>query len=189
MKAVDQALLDFVTIFKQLGLPYAVMGGIAVRAHSIPRVTWDVDALVGVDRSDPARFFDAVEQRGYTVPETYRRGWVDQVAGMPLVKFRIYYEGGGTDVDVFLADNDFQKEILTRSREEQTEIGSLMLVTPEDLILLKLLAARPRDLIDVADILFTQGRLDEPYMRRWASQLGIAQNLEDALSNPPTERP
>jgi hypothetical protein len=189
MKAVDQALRDFVAIFKQLKLPYAVMGGIAVRAHSIPRVTWDVDALVGIDRLDLAQFFDAVEQQGYTVSETYRRGWVDQVAGMPLIKFRIYYEGGGTDVDVFLAENDFQREILARSREEQTEIGTLMLVTPEDLILLKLMAARPRDLIDVADILFTQGRLDEDYMRRWADRLGIAQNLEDALTHPPTERP
>ncbi len=54
-------------------------------------------------------------------------------------------------------------------------------VTAEDLILLKLLANRPKDRVDVADILFVQVTLDEAYLRRWAATLGIAVELEDAL--------
>ena len=50
------------------------------------------------------------------------------------------------------------------------------------LILVKLLANRPKDRVDVSDILFVQGTLDEAYMRRWAATLGIAVELEDALS-------
>ena len=46
---------------------------------------------------------------------------------------------------------------------------------------LKLLANRPRDLSDVADILFVQGQLDEAYMRLWADPLGIIDRLETAL--------
>jgi hypothetical protein len=50
------------------------------------------------------------------------------------------------------------------------------------LILLKLIAHRPRDLADIGDVLFMQGQLDEPYMRRWAAVLGVATGLEDALA-------
>jgi hypothetical protein len=59
---------------------------------------------------------------------------------------------------------------------------TLSVVSPEDLVLFKLLAARPRDLGDVADVLFIQGQLDETYMRRWARELGVSDRLEKALA-------
>jgi hypothetical protein len=51
---------------------------------------------------------------------------------------------------------------------------------------LKLLARRPRDLGDIADILFTQGQLDEIHLRHWANELGILPDLERVLAEPPT---
>jgi hypothetical protein len=57
------------------------------------------------------------------------------------------------------------------------------LVSAEDLILFKLVAARPRDLLDVQDVLFTQGELDEPYLRRWAGPLGVEAKLDEVLAN------
>jgi hypothetical protein len=34
----------------------------------------------------------------------------------------------------------------------------------------------------VQDVLFTQGDLDEAYMRRWAKELGVAEKLEEVLA-------
>jgi hypothetical protein len=189
MKAIERALLDFIEIFNELKLRHAVMGGMAVRAYSIPRPTWDIDVTIAIDRSDLQTLYAAVEKRGYTVPEAYRGGWVDRVADMPLVKFRIFLEGGGVDVDVYLAEEEFQQEVLRRSQLIKTDLGPLYLVTPEDLVLLKLMAARPRDMIDVADLFFIQGPLDEHYMRTWAGKLGVSDELEKMISNPPLERP
>jgi hypothetical protein len=39
MKDVYETLLDFVDVFRELDLRYAVMGGLAVRTYSIPRST------------------------------------------------------------------------------------------------------------------------------------------------------
>lgn len=189
MKDVYDTLLEFVEIFGELNVRYAVMGGLAVRAYSIPRSTWDVDLTIGMDRDDLPRFFEAVEARGYSVPEAYTRGWVDQVAGMPLVKFKTYCASGTVDVDIFIAENDFQKSLLSRSEVMSTEVGSVSIVTVEDLLLLKLIANRPRDLIDVADLLFIQGDLDEDYLKHWAKRFGVLETLEEKLSNRPTERP
>jgi hypothetical protein len=47
------------------------------------------------------------------------------------------------------------------------------------------LAARPRDIADIGDILFTQGELDRAYLRSWAERLGVLENLERVLEDPP----
>ena len=57
------------------------------------------------------------------------------------------------------------------------------LVSPEDLILLKLIASRPRDFVDIDDVLFVQGSLDEEYLAtHWAERLDVLAELEEALA-------
>jgi hypothetical protein len=104
---------------------------------------------------------------------------------MPLVKFKLYIGGRGIDVDIFLAETRFQREMMRRRRKDVLWGIPVELVTSEDLVLLKLLANRPRDLGDIEDLRMVQGDLDEAYMRRWAAELGITDRLERALSEPP----
>jgi predicted nucleotidyltransferase len=182
---VDEELRTFVRLLESLGLRYAVMGGIAVRAHGIPRPTQDVDFTVAIERRRLPELYDAARRLGYDVPEAYQAGWVDQVAGMPLVRVGRYIEGNRIDVDLFLAESRFQNELLARARPEQIDDITVHVVSPEDLVLLKLLAHRPRDIADIGDILFVQGSLDEAYLRQWAGELGVSRRLEDALADPP----
>lgn len=181
MTDLTAVIHDLVGLFDSLQLPYAIMGGIAVRAHGLPRPTFDVDFVLAIPRGQLGELFTAIEQRGYSVPEQYRGGWVDSVGGMPLFKLRLFLEGRGVDADIFLAENDFQREVMRRRIEDEVEGKPVRLITAEDLILFKLLAGRPRDVLDVKDIFFMQGQLDEAYMRRWAGSLGIAERLETAL--------
>lgn len=182
MTDLSRALKDLVKLFEQFGAPYVVMGGIAVRVYGIPRPTHDVDFTAAIDRDRLGEFYEAVRDAGYTVPEQYESGWVDEVAGMPLVKVRLYLENRGVDIDIFLAESDYQKQLLNRRRREVLDGLPVNLVSPEDLILLKLLASRPRDIADIGDVLFTQGQLDEPYMLHWAEQLGTSEALEKLLA-------
>jgi hypothetical protein len=76
---------------------------------------------------------------------------------MPLVKFRLYLHGREVDVDAFLAETPFQEQLLSRRQRVALDNLEVWLVSPEDLILLKLLAGRPRDIADIGDVLFTQG--------------------------------
>ena len=185
MRDLAQALRDFVLLFEGMDIPYAVMGGIAVRIYGIPRPTHDIDFTLALDRNRLPDLYEAVRALGYTVPEQYASGWVDNVAGLPLVRVRLYLEGRGVDIDIFLAESRFQEQLLARRRREQLDELSVWFVSPEDLILLKLLARRPRDLADIGDILFTQGQLDESYMRHWAQELGILADLMNVLDQPP----
>jgi hypothetical protein len=185
MKELNDELHTFVRLFESLGVPYAVMGGIAVRAHGIPRPTQDLDFTVSIERGRLPEFFEQARLLGYEVPDAYVSGWVDQVAGMPLVRVARYVEARSIDVDLFLAESRFQQELLARAKPEQIDAVTVRVVTPEDLILLKLLARRPRDLADIGDILFIQGTLDEAYLRRWAGDLGVLKELEEILAESP----
>lgn len=182
MTDLTKVIHELVGLFDRLQLPYAIMGGIAVRAHGLPRPTFDVDFVVTVPRERLADLFAAIEHLGYTVPEQYRGGWVDSVGGMPLFKVRLFLGGRGIDADIFLAENEFQASVMSRRITEDVEGKSVRLITAEDLILFKLLAGRPRDLLDIKDILFMQGQLDAAYMQRWAEPLGVARQLEQALA-------
>jgi hypothetical protein len=189
MSDLTSTLDLLVAILDRMSVKYALMGGLAVRAYSIPRATLDIDVTLSLDRDRLPELYDALEQQDYAVPEPYRSGWVDEVKGMHLVKLKRYVGGRGIDADLFLAESSYQHELLRRRRLADVEARQLWIAAPEDLVLLKLVSGRPRDLIDVGDVLFTQGQLDVPYMRRWAGKLGIQDDLERALAEQTFDEP
>ncbi len=172
----------FGRLFDRLGIPYAIMGGWAVRVYALPRPTYDVDFTILLDRSRLPQLYAAAEEAGFTVPEQYRGGWIDAVAEMPLVKFRLYLAGHGIDVDIFLAESDYQRELMRRRVQHSVAGASAWFISAEDLILLKLIANRPRDRADIDDLLLARSELDEPYLRRWAGPLGVEKQLEEVLA-------
>jgi predicted nucleotidyltransferase len=185
MNPVEHTLREVVDLVDHLRIPYAVMGGLAVRAHGIPRPTYDVDITVIASRGDILLILNELRQLGYHVAEEFDKGWVDSVSGMPLVKITRFVEGRSLAVDIFLAETPFQHSLMSRKIRDRINGYEAWLVTPEDLILLKLLAGRPRDSADVVDILTMQLRYDVDYMRHWADVLGIRTKLNEMLTKYP----
>ena len=115
-------------------------GGLAVRIHALPRPTFDIDFTALIPRANLSPLYGQAESLGYTVPPAQRSGWVDSVKGMALVKFQFFVGGHAIDVDVFLAETDFQSRVLERRQRHRTEGFEAWFVSAEDLVLLKLLA-------------------------------------------------
>lgn len=181
MKDLLDCLEELTQLLEAEKIDYVVMGGMAVRVYGIPRATYDLDFTLSLPRGELPRLYDLFEKKGYTIPESYRQGWVDTVAEMPLVKCRVYLSGQGIDLDFFLAESPFQNSVMQRKRREQVNGCTVWLVSPEDLILLKLVANRDRDRADIGDVLFTQGTLDRAYLVKWAEALGVGERLEEVL--------
>ena len=181
MTGLDEAARRFSRLFEQLAAPYAIMGGLAVRIYALPRPTFDVDFTALVSRDALPTLYQAAEQLGLSIPPAQATGWVDEVHGLPVIKFQWFLGDRMIDIDVFLAEKPFQRELLNRRQHRAVDGWDGWFVTAEDLILLKLLANRPKDRADIADILFIQGQLDETYLKSWAEQLGVAGALEQVL--------
>jgi hypothetical protein len=181
MSKIVDALREVIGLFEEHGLTYAVMGGLAVRAHAIPRPTWDIDFTLAIDRDQLVTLYDAFEDLGYSVDDAYRAGWVDTVAGMPLVKAKLFIGGETLPIDIFLAETPFQQTALSRRVRAIIFDLETWAISPEDMVLFKLTASRYRDLGDAMDILVMQGQLDVAYMRTWAARLGTDAKLEELL--------
>ncbi len=181
MNDLDDVAREFVGLFERTSVPYAVMGGIALRLYAIPRPTFDVDFTAAIDRRALPELYRAAGELGFAIPEAQHKGWIDSIRDLAVVKFQWFVGSRVIDVDVFLAETSFQAQVLKRRRRLAMDGWEGWFVTAEDLILLKLLANRPKDRVDVADVLFVQGRLDETYLRSWAEILGVEAELNEAL--------
>ncbi|MFT3881181.1 MAG: hypothetical protein QM703_16145 [Gemmatales bacterium] len=111
---VDEAAKDFVKFFDQLSIPYAVIGGLAVRTHALPRPTWDVDFIAQLPRSEIHRLIQLAEEHGFTIDESIKKGWVENIRSLPLIKFQMFVEAGKIDVDVFLSETEFLQQLIDR---------------------------------------------------------------------------
>jgi hypothetical protein len=163
------------------GTSYALMGGLAVRIHGLPRTTYDVDALVGVTEDEVAAFARAADDAGFVVGEEFRRGFVDRLSGLGKLQMSVPVGERIVPVDFFVLATDFQRSAFARRMNVDTDLGATWLITPEDLLLHKLLADRTKDRADVDDLLLVTGPLDVPYLKEWAGKLGVAARLGEAM--------
>jgi len=90
MKNVTETLHTLVELLDQLSIEYAVMGGFAVRAHGVPRPTYDIDTAIVVDRARLPELFDRLRDYDFEIPEVYETGWVDRVKELPLLRLKRY---------------------------------------------------------------------------------------------------
>lgn len=180
MTPVERLLRDLVGLLEELGETYVVMGGWAVRAHGLPRPTYDVDITLATQRERLPNLFERIGALGYEVGDQYRGGWLDSVAEMPLFKASTFVDGRTLVADLFIAENDFQASIIDRRIRGEIDGLKTWLVTPEDLILLKLLADRTRDRADVQDVLIMNVMLDDAHLDHWAKRLGVTDKLAAA---------
>ena len=72
--------------------------------------------------------------------------------------------------DLMIAGTSYQQEAIDRAREEPIGAGeTARVLTPEDVIVHKLIAGRSQDLADIEAILQAKVLLDEGYIERWAA--------------------
>jgi len=86
-----------------------------------------------------------------------------------------------------LKPDPFEREMFQRRLKDSWFGEPIWLATAEDIILHKLywnrMTPSDRQLDDVAGVVYVQrGKLDEAYLRHWAAEIGLASELEVALS-------
>lgn len=180
-ESIESVAREFVDFLNARGIEYALVGGFAVQLYALPRATYDVDFTIAIDRDALPAFYAAAERAGFEVPEFQKTGWLDSVGRMPLIKVQRPVTGQHIDIDLFIAEVPFLKELLARRRQEVVNEFAAWYASPEDIILLKLDANRAKDRGDIEAIFLVQGQLDVSYLRKWATQMGTLDLLEEVL--------
>ncbi len=158
-----------------------VMGGLALSVWGRVRATQDVDVSLSIDPAKESALTEALLAADF-LPSAPRA-----IRGHRLVTCRYLKSSRGmpVQVDFLLARGAYQHQSLHRASTVTMGRRRLRVIAPEDLILHKLLASRPLDLLDVQAVVEEQaGRLDWPYLRRWAKALGLTRQLRSIRAGP-----
>lgn len=159
------ALRDLCRWLRAARVPGAIIGGVAASLLGRPRLTRDVDALVWLDEGRWPRFVEGGAAFGF-VP---RRPDVIAFAHRTRV-FLLRHEPSAIDIDVSVGALPFEEESLARARRRRVAGVSVPLLTPEDLIVMKAIAHRPRDIADIEALVDAHPRLDRRRVRRWVGE-------------------
>lgn len=154
-----------------------LMGGIATSIFAQPRATYDIDGIISLKEEKLKDFLGLLRNSGFKFNQKQA---VKFIKGLPLITF--YYPRYKTYVDLFIAQNKFQYEVLKRARKIKLGRLNLSVISPEDLILMKLQTAREKDLEDIRKIILENAkRLDFVYLKKWAKMLNVDIFLRDEL--------
>jgi predicted nucleotidyltransferase len=161
--AAAQRLLEH---FDQRGV---IIGGVAVTALGAPRFTADVDVVLLLSVS---RLGDLIQVAG-ELGLTPRIENAEQFARRNRVLL-LRHASSGIAVDISLGMLPFEEEVVARSDVREVAGLQLRLPTIEDLIILKAVAHRPKDLADIAALAQGSGALDRKRIERWVREFGEA---------------
>jgi hypothetical protein len=124
-----------------------LFGAQAVAVWGRPRMSADIDITAAIVSSHD-EFVTAMEDAGFDLRVDDWRAWLDRTRVLPL-----FHRATGLPLDIVIAGPGLEEEFLDRAQE--VDIAGMMVpvISPEDLVVTKLLAGRPKDLGDVRTIL------------------------------------
>lgn len=151
------ALNELARILDALSIRWALIGALAAnRYRNSPRLTQDVDLLLA-NRGPDGALLAALTASGWTVRSATAEG--------DLLRLR-HAEFGAADV--LIAGTEYQQLALMRARTESMLGGQAVpVLTVEDVIIHKLIAARSQDIADVEAIIAARAPLDAGYLQQW----------------------
>lgn len=166
---IDKSLAEFLDGLFGRDPGWSVVGAHAANVYRRePRFTLDVDLLVSLGSRSMLDAATAFTERGWTVRTMDPEGWLLRVS---------HPEYG--HMDVIASETPYQDEALRRARRVDLVEGlSAHVLSPEDVIIHKLIADRAKDDADIEDILHTETPLDWDYLNKWFDAWELRQRFE-----------
>jgi len=155
-----EALQKLISRFNHRGV---VIGGIAASILGEARYTEDLDAMFLLSLQDISRFLEEAQRVGI---EPRIENAVDFAKKTRVLLLR--HKITNNNIDISLGVLPFEEEVIERSFIQDIDDSlQVRLPTPEDLIIMKAIANRPKDLEDIRTLAARYTNLDFARMEFW----------------------
>lgn len=165
-----QAIQALTRWFEAEDVQYTVIGGLAVALVAQPRVTQDIDVAIWLGERDWAEFLKAGRAFGFTARLSDALEFAQRSRVLLLQYQAAAHPDSITNLDISLAAMPFEQEMIARAQQIMIDTLRLAVATPEDLIIMKAIPRRPKDIVDIESILNTHPELDRGRIRFWVAQ-------------------
>src|SRR6185295_18246737 len=175
---VGLLLRNLAGVLEKRGHRWYLCGAQAVAVWGRPRTSADVDVTAEVDLGEVVDLVRDIEAAGFSVRVADPADFASRTRVIPFL-----HVATQIPLDLVLAGPGLEEEFLARSVEFLESGVVIRVISPEDLLVTKILAGRSKDLEDVNGILREQGEhLDLERVRRLLSTLDSALSRSDLLS-------
>jgi hypothetical protein len=172
------ALTDLIKWLDDANIPSMIIGGVAASVLGQPRLTQDVDALAILPEGE---WPDAVSTAaGHGILPRIEKP-LDFARRSRVLLMR--HVKSGIDIDVIFGGLLFEQAAIDNSKIH--DIGGLRVRLPrvEDLLIMKAVARRPKDLQDIESLLAAHPEADVAAVRQWVSEFATAMSTSDMLDD------
>ncbi len=155
-----------------------LFGAQAVQIWGLPRLSADVDVTVRLGNLTVASLVARLRAAGFVLRVSEEDDFVERTHVLPFI-----HRESRIPVDVVLAGPGPEEEFLERAHRIPIGSVEVPVISPEDLIVTKILAGRPKDLEDVRGVLRSRGgNLDLSRVREVLCLLEEALGQSDLVS-------
>jgi len=168
---IENLLIKIASILRKFDIPYLITGGIAVTVWGRPRATFDIDIVVELKKANILPLLKSL--RAFS-----KAGYVNEEAAKQALKekgeFNFIHPDTGLKVDFWVkkdtifSEEEFKRKIAKKIKEEK-----IYFISPEDLILEKLLwykqSFSTRQLEDIESVLRIS-KVDLKYIEKWTKR-------------------
>ena len=148
----SELLIDLAAALEGLRIPWYVFGAQAALMWGRPRLTTDVDATVKLGRISTDEVVDALATRGFSLGIEADQDFIRRTRVLPL-----RHDRSGLSLDLVLAGPGLEDLFLERAVAVEISGTPIPFISPEDLVVTKVLAGRAKDIEDVRGVLAERG--------------------------------
>jgi hypothetical protein len=165
-----QALLALLSeAFDQNNIPYMIIGGQAVLVYGEPRFTKDIDVTLGVGTDRLESVLKLVDSIGWKVLVPSPLEFVQKTMVLPCQD-----PASGVRLDLIFSFSLYERQAMDRVRRMNILGKDVRFASPEDLIIHKVVAGRPRDLEDARVVQLKNPGMDRIYIEKWLKEFAAS---------------
>jgi len=172
-----RAIWEIHQFFTKEGIPYGLIGGIAMQWWGEPRFTRDVDVTILVNSGDEEKIVKKIlTVFSPRISDALTFAITNRIC---LIKSKEGYE-----IDISLGIPGYEEILMERAVDCKLYKNYVVRIcSAEDLIIHKAVAGRPQDLTDIEGIIMRQGKnLDVRYIRKWLKQFSDVLDMKEILA-------
>jgi hypothetical protein len=150
---------------KKASILYMVIGGQAVLLYGEPRLTRDIDIILGMGVNGLGKVKKIIPVIGLKILVEKEKEFVERNMVLPTIDKK-----SGIRVDFIFSFSPYERQALERGKDIKLARTLVKFASLEDVVIHKVIAGRARDLEDVKSILLKNPKCDLVYIEKWLKE-------------------